>query len=466
MKKQLFILLAFMITGLYGQQLNQAEYFFDEDPGFGLAAPISINPSEDIEIIESLDISNLSPGFHTLFVRVKNENGEWSSVLSKAFYIDINYDEAPLLTAVEYFYDEDPGYGYGFPLADFQEGEELQLNFLAAVSGLEPGIHEYNIRTKNELNQWSQTLSQSFELVNCDLSISGYIMDENEMAISSGMVVLYQYFGEGSAMGVDTLYLQEGNYEFSQVCPSSNYLIKVVPENNNSFLPSYYGDTPYWQEASIVSTQQSSLSNINIIVSSFAEMEAGTSQAKGHIYHAESRGEPVKNVDVILEFDAADDKANYLPVAYDQSNELGEWTMLNLPQGNFRIKVEIPGLEMDTTYYVEITSDNTIVEDLNFYVDFNTGIFVEHIGVSELSLVSGIQIFPNPTSGASLWVQSSDPEIEIEELIIYNYAGQSMSSKTCKKTINVLNVGKLSKGFYLLKIKTNHGIIVKKVIIQ
>lgn len=464
MKKQLIILLAFMVTCLYGQQLTQAEYFFDEDPGFGLATSISITPSEDIEIIESLDISNLSSGFHTLFVRVKNENGKWSPVLSKGFYIEVNKGEAPILTEVEYFYDQDPGYGNGFPYDGFQQNQQLQMSFLAGVSNLEPGAHAFYIRTKNGLNQWSQTLSQQFELVNCDLSISGHIFDENELAVSSGMLILYQYFGEGSAIGIDTIYLQDGMYEFFHVCPSSNFFLKMIPENHNDFLPTYYGDSPYWQEASMISTQQSSLSNMNISVSSFAEMDVGSSQVKGHIYHAESKGEPVKNVDVVLEFDA--DKGNYLPVAYDRSNDAGEWTIPNLPGGNFRIKVEIPGLEMDTTYHVAITSENSIVEDLNFYVDFNTGIFIEHIGISELNLASEIQIFPNPTSGSNLWVVFSNPVLEIEELVIYNYAGQSVSLNKGEQSLNTIDISDFSKGFYILKVKTNKGIMVQKVIIQ
>ena len=466
MKKQLIILLALMVTCLYGQQLNQAEYFFDEDPGLGIATPISINPSEDVEIIENLDISNLSSGFHTLFIRVKSENGTWSSVLSKGFYIEVNKGEATILTEVEYFYDQDPGFGNGLPFTEFETNEQLQLNFLAGVSNLDPGAHAFYIRTKNDLNQWGQTLSQQFELINCDLSISGHIFDENELAISSGMLILFQYFAEGSAVGVDTIYMQDGTYEFFQVCPNTNYFLKAIPENNIDFLPTYYGNTPYWQEASIISIEQSSLSNINITVSSFAEMEVGNSQVAGHIYHAEYRGEPVKNVDVILEFDAADDKSNYLPVAYDRSNEIGEWTMPNLPVGNFRITVEIPGLEMDTTYHVEITSDNTIVEDLNFYVDFNTGIFIEHIGVPELNLASEIQIFPNPSAGKYLWIQSSNPKIKMEELVIYNYAGQTMRYINGEQTKSDIDISEFSKGFYILKIKTNKGLIVQKIIIQ
>lgn len=466
MKKQLLILLAFLITGLYGQQLVQAEYYFDDDPGYGLATSLAMNPAQDLEIQESLDVSNLNPGFHTLYIRVKDESGHWSQTLVRAFYIEENRGETSLITNVEYFYDEDPGFGNGIPYAEFQQNQQLELNFLAGLSNLEAGYHDFYIRTRNTLNQWSQTLSQSFEWVNCDLSISGYILDENETAISSGMLILYQYFGEGSVLGIDTLYLQDGTYTFSQVCPNSFYFIKVIPEDNNSFLPTYYGDTPYWQNASFISTQQSSLSNMNIIVSSFAEMEAGTSQVKGHIFHAESKGEPVKNVDVILELDAADDKSNFLPVAYDKSNELGEWVMPNLPQGNFRIKVEIAGLEMDTTYHIEITSDNTIVEDLNFYVDFNTGIFIEHIGLSELNLESEIQIYPNPSTGTEVWIKYDNSDIRIEELVIYNYAGQQVRLSNTARLEKAIDVGEFAKGLYIFKIKTDKGLMIQKVIIQ
>jgi len=205
---------------------------------------------------------------------------------------------------------------------------------------------------------------------------------------------------------------------------------------------------------------------MNIMVSSFAAMEVGNSQVGGHIYQAESRGEPVKNVDVVLEMDDDLKKGNYLPVAYDKSNDLGEWTMPNLPAGNFRIKVEIPGLEMDTTYHINIVADNTTVEDLDFYVDFNTGIYVEHFGISELNLASGIQIFPNPSSGSKLWIQSTHPEIEIEELIIFSYSGQYLGLIEGQHSLNVIDISEFSKGFYLLKIITNKGIVIQKIIKQ
>ncbi len=464
MKNQIIVLLTFLIPCLYGQQISQAEYFFDDDPGFGIATSISINPSEDIEIIENLDVSNLTTGFHTLHLRVKEENDNWSPVLSKAFFIEFNKGDIPVLSEIEYFYDQDPGFGNGIPFTDFQHHENLQLSFLSELNNLDPGTHEFYIRTKNDINQWSQTLSQQFQLVNCDLSISGHVYDESEVAISTGMLILYQYFGENSAVGVDTIYLLDGSYEFSEVCPSSSYFLKMIPENDNGFLPTYYGNTPYWQDASIVSTQQSSLSNINIIVSSFAQMEEGSSEVKGHIYHAESKGEPVKNIDVILEFDD-DEKGTYMPVAYDRSDEGGEWSMTNLPVGNFRIKVEITGLEMDTTYYISIASENTLVEDLNFYVDFNSGIFIDHIGLPEIDLVSELNIYPNPVKGSKLWIELFSNEIKVQELIIYNYSGQIWGFENVIQQENVIDIGDLLSGFYIVKIETNKGVIIKRLIV-
>ena len=57
--------------------ITYVEYFIDNnDPGFGKATPIAINPSTDLaNSIVAVNISGLSVGNHNLFIRSLSSNG-------------------------------------------------------------------------------------------------------------------------------------------------------------------------------------------------------------------------------------------------------------------------------------------------------------------------------------------------------------------------------------------------------
>ncbi|MFD1872105.1 T9SS type A sorting domain-containing protein [Hymenobacter bucti] len=67
--------------------LNKAEYYFDTDPGYGLATNVPIaTPAPNLLNLNLLaDASALAEGQHRLFVRVRDANGGWSQVLSRPF---------------------------------------------------------------------------------------------------------------------------------------------------------------------------------------------------------------------------------------------------------------------------------------------------------------------------------------------------------------------------------------------
>jgi len=465
--KKLFILI-FSITNLlaFSQQIVQAEYFFDSDPGYNNGQSININTAEEISIENYFDVSTLNPGFHTFNIRFKDELGGWSTVHSKAFYIDQNRGNPIPINYIEYFYDNDPGFGNAIPYNDFSTSTNLFETFFSDVSGLNEGTHKFNIRLRNELNQWSQTYAQEFELLNCDLEISGIVTHEDQSVVNDAEIILFQYFGEGAAIGVDTLQLTDGTYTFTNVCPMSEYFLKVIPESTSDYPPCYYGNTMYWQDAITLVTEQSSISGVDIVVFDFADMDVGTSSVEGHIYYADSKGEPVKNIDVVLEYDSPAQRGDYEAVAYNRSNELGEWMIENLPTGDFRIKVEIPGLEMDTTYYINITTAGSVVENLDFYVDMNTGIYIDHFGIEEYQLSNELQIFPNPSINQNIWVRSINQSIRIEEITLYNYVGQEIIQNQINHQETIIESNSWSQGFYLVKIKTNKGVVVKKVLIN
>ena len=57
----------------------RAEYFINEDPGFGLAIPIDIGPgtTPSIDVNFTAVTDTLSPGYHSIYIRTLDELGVW-----------------------------------------------------------------------------------------------------------------------------------------------------------------------------------------------------------------------------------------------------------------------------------------------------------------------------------------------------------------------------------------------------
>ena len=68
--------------------VEELEYYFDTDPGYGNADPITFTPSGSVDTDALISTSSLSTGFHTLFVRAKDSDGFWGMMQSQVVYID------------------------------------------------------------------------------------------------------------------------------------------------------------------------------------------------------------------------------------------------------------------------------------------------------------------------------------------------------------------------------------------
>ena len=156
MRKLLFLLLAISPTIAVGQStVTNAEYFFNTDPGFGNGTAIAIaTPSDSVHLNLNIPILSLPDGLHTLYVRVKNNFGQWSQYENRIFY----KSSSPITTkvdAAEYFINTDPGYGMGTPLPVGTASDSIYYTGNINISALSPGTHLLYVRTKNDLGKWS-----------------------------------------------------------------------------------------------------------------------------------------------------------------------------------------------------------------------------------------------------------------------------------------------------------------------
>ena len=100
----------------------------------------------------TIDISALSPGLHTLTMRVKDSNGLWSNQVARIFYImPDGRTDATSVTACEYWMD------------GVKKTEYTTLGAQAIdISDLTPGLHKLMVRVKDDLGIWSNQMSRIF----------------------------------------------------------------------------------------------------------------------------------------------------------------------------------------------------------------------------------------------------------------------------------------------------------------
>jgi gliding motility-associated-like protein len=146
----------FAYAGFGQSNIVRVEYFFDSDPGLGLATPVSaFAPSSVIELNELIDVSSLSIGLHTLGIRLQDDNNLWS--MSQFVPVLVTKTSATVLaniTGIEYFFDSDPGIGAAtsVPVA---ATPNFDINELISTTSLSAGLHNLYIRTMNEFGEWS-----------------------------------------------------------------------------------------------------------------------------------------------------------------------------------------------------------------------------------------------------------------------------------------------------------------------
>jgi len=164
MNKKIFIGVFSLFVFLFQAQVkvNNAEYFWDTDPGEGSANPLIALDGNFDNAIEDILQNNItvpaSAGFHVLNVRVKDSQGVWGP----AFKNVVHTGTVPLIGAVnltnaEYFWDTDPGEGNGTSLTatdgSFDSAVEniLQNNIPIAQPA---GFHIFNARVKDSQGMW------------------------------------------------------------------------------------------------------------------------------------------------------------------------------------------------------------------------------------------------------------------------------------------------------------------------
>ncbi len=131
-------------------QITDAEYFWDTDPGIGNAVGTYVFAATDsLSLSTPISTIGLKKGYHTLYVRTKDNFNKWSLSEGRVIYITSQ------ITTCEYFWDTDPGIDNATKTSSFLPTDSLNFNPVITTNGLSKGYHTLYTRTKDSDGIWS-----------------------------------------------------------------------------------------------------------------------------------------------------------------------------------------------------------------------------------------------------------------------------------------------------------------------
>ncbi|HNY02856.1 MAG TPA: PKD domain-containing protein [Bacteroidales bacterium] len=276
--------------------------------------------------------------------------------------------------------------------------------------------------------------------------------------LTSGIVVIYSYDTLNPNQPVVDVFPLDSNgvYYFTMV-PSGAYYILAIPFDAGTYLPTYFGNTISWAEATLVTLgEPNNPYNINLV--SAGQMVPGGGSISGQISQGRYQGMPTDLIDMILMNNLGQ------AIGFTRVSESGSFSFPSLDYGTYWLRPELPGVSGDQIMVV-LSAGQPHADVVMTYA----GNKISGIDSPE-SVVSQWAVFPNPaTDHVSLSLNLKRAVSAVAE--IHNLAGQLMVSKqadlhTGSQQID-LSTAHLPSGLYTIRVYAAEGVnIHSKLVIR
>ncbi|MGM0648025.1 MAG: T9SS type A sorting domain-containing protein [Bacteroidota bacterium] len=146
-------------SGLSNNEIVEYQYWFDDD--FDSAISQTITSSSNFQLITGIDAAGLNPGVHIFYMRYKDDRGKWSSPVAQFFYkfpeqVSV---QANGLTHYQYWFDDEFDSAVNQTIAS---SSKFQLIAGIDAGNLNPGVHIFYMRYKDERGLWSSPVAHFF----------------------------------------------------------------------------------------------------------------------------------------------------------------------------------------------------------------------------------------------------------------------------------------------------------------
>lgn len=285
-----------------------------------------------------------------------------------------------------------------------------------------------------------------------------------------GLVQLFRY--EGPLTKWDSVTYQlvnaTGDFTFTSV-NSGSYIIMCIP-TSTAFVKTYAPNNSTWKNSAIFNHGCSSIYTINITAVPLTTLTPGPGVLAGKIVEGINYGGRSENVTAPgspiggLSIKGGKNPGGNI-VAQGRTDGSGGYTLTGLPISGagetYYVFVDVPGVDTLGTHHVAITTASTMYTNLDFVVDSDYVKPVDYTGVKELRL-SGekIKVYPNPARDL-VFIQTEVKNVSNISLELFDLFGKSVKSENYSAVQNEfktsIDVGKLNRGVYFVKLKLNTG---------
>jgi hypothetical protein len=143
--------------------ITKVEFYIDGDPGYGKGTALSITAGTNlVNLSININPSTIAAGVHILGTRAQDANGAWSHdnrwLFAKPFASDTTGPgKLPNISRVEYYLDNDPGYGNATTLS-ISPGTDLSnltINLDTSLLAAGTHVHVLGVRARDANGVWS-----------------------------------------------------------------------------------------------------------------------------------------------------------------------------------------------------------------------------------------------------------------------------------------------------------------------
>ncbi|WP_420460854.1 T9SS type A sorting domain-containing protein [Neolewinella sp.] len=161
----IFAVMICLSSGLPGQSIGEAEYFFNTDPGVGNGLSLAVQRDGTAGAVEAdVSVAGLNPGFHTLSIRYRDSEGVWGLTETRQFFVEEATAQKKKIVGAEYYFDNaHPDPGTAIPLPVDPTGQ-IDTTYAIELSGLAVGDHTVHFRLLDSGGGWSYTEARRFTL--------------------------------------------------------------------------------------------------------------------------------------------------------------------------------------------------------------------------------------------------------------------------------------------------------------
>ncbi len=240
--------------------ITKIEYYLDQDPGLGNANSVAFTPGVDVsQLVIPIDPTMLSSGIHRFVVRAQDAAGAWSLQESKLFFVPFQTSGfasvLPNLGRIEYYVDNDPGYGSAtaVPFTPGSNASNLVISLNPADYAIGP--HHVVVRAQDAQGNWSLNNRDTFRvfanaIATNPLSLTGFNADviaelsydavgsTNNDVDNSGNVWMAESFNP-----LGTSWLPDNGFVSSYYEPGVDFQLQPYNQNNTLKLQAWQTDS-------------------------------------------------------------------------------------------------------------------------------------------------------------------------------------------------------------------------------